>query len=36
MACNEKRIFSTSEIPKRYNVWSCQEAPNYPLDNILY
>ena len=26
LACNEKRAFSTSEQPKIYKLWSCQEV----------
>ena len=37
LACNERQAFFTSEDPKRYKVWSCQnvcEALIYRLDNI--
>ena len=38
LACNEKNAFFTSEQPKRYKLWSCQEmcdALHYLLDNIF-
>ena len=37
IACNERQAFFTSEDPKRYKLWSCQnvcEALIYLLDNI--
>ena len=38
MACNEKRAFFTSEQPKTFKLWSCQnfcDALHYLLDNIF-
>ena len=38
MACNEKRAFFTSQQPKQYKLWSCQnmcDALHYLLDNIF-
>ena len=38
LACNDKKVFFTSEQPKRYKVWSCQkmcDALYYLLDNIF-
>ena len=38
MACNDKKSVFTSEIPKRYKLWSCQKMCNalhYLLDNIF-
>ena len=38
MACNDKNAFFTSELPKRYKLWSCQkmcDALHYLLDNIF-
>ena len=38
MACNEKRAFFSSELPKRLKLWSCQkfcDALHYLLDNML-
>ena len=38
MACNDKTAFFTSEQPKRYKLWSCQnmcDALHYLLDNIF-
>ena len=35
MACNEKRAFFTSEQPKIYKLWSCQNIIQYPLNNIF-
>ena len=38
MVCNGKRAFCTSEQPKRFKLWSCQEvcdALHYFLDNIF-
>ena len=38
MASNDKNAFFTSELPKRYKLWSCQkmcDALHYRLDNIF-
>ena len=38
MACNDKNAFFTSEQPKRYKLWTCQEkcdALHYLFDNIF-
>ena len=38
MDCNDKNAFFTSELPKRYKLWSCQkmcDALHYLLDNIF-
>ena len=38
MACSDKNAFFTSEQPKRYKVWSCQnmsDTLHLPLDNIF-
>ena len=38
LACNEKRLFFTSEQPTRYNLWSCHkicDALHCHLDTIL-
>ena len=38
LACNDKNAFITSEQPKRYKLWSCQnmcDALHYLLDNIF-
>ena len=38
LACNEKRACFTSELPKRFKLWSCQkscDALHYLLDNIF-
>ena len=38
MACNEKRVFFTSEQPKRFKLWSYQkvcDAQHYFSDNIF-
>ena len=38
LACNDKNAFFTSELPKRYKLWSCQkvcDALHYLLDNIF-
>ena len=38
LACNDKKSVFTSEIPKRYKLWSCQKMCNalhYLLDNIF-
>ena len=36
LACNEKRVYFTSEQTKRFNLWSCQkvcDALHYLLEN---
>ena len=38
LACNDKNAFFSSEQPKRYKLWSCQQmcdALHYLLDNIF-
>ena len=38
LACNDRNAFFTSEKPKKYHAWSCQnvcDALNFLLDNIL-
>ena len=38
LACNDKKSFFTSELPKRYKLWSCQkicDALHYLLDTIF-
>ena len=38
LACNEKRAFFTSEIPKRFKLWPCHkdcDAIDYLLDSIF-
>ena len=38
LACYDKNAFFTSELPKRYKLWSCQkmcDALHYLLDNIF-
>ena len=38
LACNNENAFSTSEQPKRYELWSCQkmcDALHYLFDNIF-
>ena len=38
LACNDQRAFFTSDVYKKYNLWSCQkvcEALVYLLDNIF-
>ena len=37
MACNGKRVFFTSHLPKRFHFWSCQkicDVLHYLYDNI--
>ena len=37
LACNDRNAFFTSEKPKKYNAWSCQnvcDALTFLLDNI--
>ena len=38
LACNDRNAFFTSEKPKKYQVWSCQnvcDALTFLLDNIF-
>ena len=38
LACNDRNAFFTSEKPKKYHAWSCQnvcDALNFLLDNIF-
>ena len=38
LACNDRNAFFTSEKPKKYNAWSCQnvcDALTFLLDNIF-
>ena len=34
IACNDKNVFFTSDAVKYYNLWSCQKALTFLLDNI--
>ena len=39
LACNDRNTFFTSENPKKYHAWSCQnvcDALTFLLDNILF
>ena len=39
LACNDRNAFFTSEKPKKYHAWSCQnvcDALTFFLDNIFY
>ena len=39
LACNDRNAFFTSEKPKKYHAWSCQnvcDALTFSLDNILF
>ena len=39
LACNDRNAFFTSENPKKYHAWSCQNvcvALTFLLDNILF
>ena len=39
LACNDRNAFFTSEKPKQYHAWSCQnvcDALTFLLDNILF
>ena len=39
LACNDRNAFFTSEKPKKYHAWSCQnvcDALTFLLDNILF
>ena len=38
LACNDRNAFFTSEKPKKYHAWSCQnvcDALTFLLDNIF-
>ena len=39
LACNDRNAFFTSEKPKKYHAWSCQNVSDvltFLLDNILF
>ena len=39
LACSDRNAFFTSEKPKKYHAWSCQnvcDALTFLLDNILF
>ena len=35
LACSDRNAFFTSEKPKKYHAWSCQNALTFLLDNIF-